>query len=83
MRSRVPAPLAHDALVAAGVVVNALAIEAGSNWRDGRLAALHERDVIGGAGAFVVTAEGRRDFARALRAKLVREIAGLPAIGAG
>jgi hypothetical protein len=83
MRSRVPAPLARDALVSAGVVVNALAIEAGSNWRDGRLAALYERDVIGGPGAFVVTAEDRRDFARALRAKLVREIAGLPAIGAG
>ncbi len=83
MRSRVPAPQARDALVAAGVVVNALAIEVGSNWRDGRLAALYERDVIGGPGAFVVTAEDRRDFARALRAKLVREIAGLPATGAG
>jgi len=83
IRSRVPAPQARDALVAAGVVINALAIEAGSNWRDGRLAALYERDVIGGPGAFVVTAGDRRDFARALRAKLVREIAGLPVIGAG
>lgn len=83
IRSRVPAPQARDALVAAGVVVNALAIEGGSNWRGGRLAALYERDVIGGPGAFVVAAEDRRDFARALRAKLVREIAGLPVIGAG
>jgi hypothetical protein len=83
MRSRVPAPEARDALVAQGVVINGLAIEAGSNWRDGRLARLYERDVIGGPGAFVVIAEDRRDFARALRAKLVREIAALPAPPAG
>ena len=31
--------------------------------------------VIAGVGAFVMTAESRADFARALRAKLVREIA--------
>jgi hypothetical protein len=73
----VPARAARDALVADGVVVNGLAIEAGSNWRDGRLAALYERDVMGGAGAFVLRAEDRRDFARAMRAKLIREIAGM------
>lgn len=78
MRSRRPAPAARDALVAAGVVINGLAIEAASSWRDGRLAALYERDVIGGPGAFVLRAEDRRDFARAMRAKLIREIAGLP-----
>lgn len=83
MRSRIPAPEARDALVAQGVVINALAIEAGSNWRDGRLARLYERDVIGGPGAFVAAAEDRRDFARALRAKLVREIAALPSAAAG
>ena len=75
MRGRVPAPTARDALVARGVVVNGLAIEASSSWRDGRLAALYERDVIGGPGAFVVRAEDRRDFARAMRAKLIREVA--------
>lgn len=75
MRSRTPAPEARDALVAQGVVINGLAIEVSSNWRDGRLAALFERDVIGGPGAFVMRAEDRRDFARAMRAKLVREIA--------
>lgn len=77
MRSLMPAPAARDALVAQGVVINGLAIEAASNWRDGRLAALFERDVIGGPGAFVLRAEDRRDFARAMRAKLIREIAGL------
>ncbi|WP_270934555.1 DUF1194 domain-containing protein [Falsiroseomonas oryzae] len=75
MRSTVPASAARDALVAQGVVVNGLAIEASSNWRDGRLAALYERDVMGGPGAFVLRADHRRDFARAMRAKLIREIA--------
>jgi len=78
MRSLVPAPLARDALVAQGVVVNGLAIEAASAWRDGRLAELYERDVIGGPGAFVLRAEDRRDFARAMRAKLIREVAVAP-----
>jgi hypothetical protein len=81
MRSLVAAPAARDALVADGVVVNGLAIEASSSWRDGRLAALYERDVMGGPGAFVMRAEDRRDFARALRAKLVREIAARTAAG--
>jgi hypothetical protein len=78
MRSLVAAPAARDALVAQGVVVNGLAIEASSAWRDGRLAALYERDVMGGPGAFVMRAEDRHDFARALRAKLIREIAARP-----
>jgi hypothetical protein len=78
IRSLVAAPVARDMLVAQGVVVNGLAIEASSSWRDGRLSALYERDVIGGPGAFVVRAEDRRDFARAMRAKLIREVAGLP-----
>ena len=75
MRGITPAAAARDAVVAQGITVNALAIEAGSAWRNGRLAAAYERDVIGGANAFVMRAEDRRDFARALRAKLVREIA--------
>ena len=75
MRSLTPAPVARDALVEQGVVINGLAIEASSNWRDGRLAALYERGVIGGPGAFVMRADDRRDFARAMRAKLIREIA--------
>jgi hypothetical protein len=75
MRSIMAAPAARDALVAQGIVVNGLAIERPSSWRDGRLSALYERDVIGGPGAFVVRAEDRRDFARAMRAKLIREIA--------
>jgi hypothetical protein len=75
MRSLVPAAQARDLAVAQGITINGLAIEVGSNWRDGVLAAAYERSVMGGAGAFVMRAEDRRDFARAMRAKLIREIA--------
>ncbi len=78
MRSLVPAEAARDAAVARGVVINGLAIEAGSAWRDGRLAAAYEAQVMGGPGAFVMRAEDRHDFARAMRAKLIREIATAP-----
>ena len=71
MRSRRPATAARDDAVAAGITINALAIaREGSN-----LAARYHAEVIGGPGAFVMEAAGRPDFARALRAKLVREIA--------
>ncbi len=64
-------------LDAAGITVNALAVAtAGQVTRAGEpLAETYRREVIGGPGAFVATAEDRRDIARALRAKLVREIA--------
>ncbi|MXP61882.1 DUF1194 domain-containing protein [Roseomonas sp. M0104] len=71
MRSHRPAPMARDAAVAAGITVNALAI---AEARAG-LAERYRAEVIGGPGAFVMEATGRADFARALRAKLVREIA--------
>ncbi|WP_439595266.1 DUF1194 domain-containing protein [Falsiroseomonas sp.] len=79
IRSLTPAAEARDYAVAQGIVVNGLAIEASSAWRDGRLAAAYERDVMGGPGAFVMRAEDRRDFARAMRAKLIREVALHPA----
>lgn len=77
LRSLRPAPAARDDAVAAGVTINALAVAAaGQVTRFGEpLAETYRREVIGGPGAFVVTAEDRRDIARALRAKLVREIA--------
>jgi hypothetical protein len=83
MRSLTRAPEARDAAVAAGIIVNGLAIEAASNWSGGRLAEIYGRDVIGGTGAFVLRAEDRRDFARAMRAKLVREIAAGPGVARG
>ncbi len=76
IRSFIPAPEARDAAVARGITVNALAIEVAPVTRFGEpLRAHYERDVIGGPGAFVIAAETRADFARAMRAKLIREIA--------
>ena len=70
MRGLRPVEAARRDAAARGITVNALAIE--SN-RPG-LGAIYEATVIAGDGAFVMTAESRADFARALRAKLVREI---------
>jgi hypothetical protein len=71
MRGLRPAGVARDDAVAAGITINALAILGGTPG----LVERYGSEVIGGPGAFVVTAEGRADFARAIRAKLVREIA--------
>ncbi|HEY8613027.1 MAG TPA: DUF1194 domain-containing protein [Roseomonas sp.] len=71
MRSLRPIEAARNAAAAQGITVNALAIEGG---RPG-LARTYEETVIAGDGAFVMTADSRADFARALRAKLIREIA--------
>ncbi len=75
-RSHRPAPVARDIVVRRGMVVNALAIAGpGSLTRAGEpLAEHYRRDVIGGPGAFVMEAASRADLARALRAKLLREI---------
>lgn len=79
MRSVLPAPEARDAAVARGITINALAIEVSPVTRFGEPLRVHyEREVIGGPGAFVIVAETRADFARAMRAKLIREIAAGP-----
>ncbi len=77
MRSLRPAPIARDIVVRRGMVVNALAIAvSGQVTRGGETLEEHyRRDVMGGPGAFVIAAESRRDIARALRAKLIREMA--------
>lgn len=79
-RSHVPAPFARDAAVAARITVNALAIisdgrigPSGRPW----LVESYEANVIGGFAAFVMPAADRSDFARALRQKMILEIAGL------
>jgi len=80
MRSNVPAPLARDLAVKAGITVNALAIlqdmRLGPNGKPW-LVEVYEREVIGGFAAFAIPAQGREDFARALRQKLIQEIASL------
>jgi hypothetical protein len=79
MRGLRAAPVARDAAVAQGIVVNALAVvEDARRAPDGRpwLVAYFESEVIGGPGAFVEAADSRADFVRAMRRKIVREISG-------
>jgi len=74
------ADLARDEAVAAGLTINALAINSNdeSAFSNGIPLATHYADhVIGGPGAFVTVADGLTSFREALLAKLVREISGL------
>lgn len=68
----------RDRIVAAGVVINGLAIEE----LKADLTSYFRDNLIGGPGAFVETAWDFDDFARALRLKLLREIGGLQMSGA-
>lgn len=65
----------RDALVGQGVTVNGLAILN----EDLGVDHFYLNQVIGGTGAFLITATDFEDFARAIRQKLIREISG-PAI---
>jgi hypothetical protein len=60
------------------VTINALPIlrEGDPGRAHGGLEAAYEARIIGGPGAFVVTAETRESFAQAVKRKLVLEIAG-------
>jgi len=68
---------ARDAAVAAGIVVNGLAIE--SEVLD--LEAFFRDNVIGGEGAFVIRVGAYADFAAAMRRKLIREMTFSPTAG--
>ncbi len=69
---------ARDRLVARGIVINGLAIE-----EDPPNVTRHfRRHLIGGPGAFVITAQDFPDFARAMRLKFLREI-GTPVAARG
>ena len=70
-RGRAPGPV-RDIAVAAGVTVNALAVED----EEPELAAHFAAEVIGGPGAFVMVCAGYGDFAEAMRRKLLRELGG-------
>lgn len=74
-----PIEIARDEVLAAGITINALPIlrpddgrRAGSNLEEE-----YANRIIGGPGAFMVTAENRATFADAVRRKLILEIAGL------
>jgi hypothetical protein len=68
-----PGPI-RDAAAVAGITINGLAI-----LNDDLTVDLYYADqVIGGPDAFVMTARNYRDFARAMRLKLLQEIRGAP-----
>ena len=69
---------ARATVVAAGVTINALPILRPDDpgRTQGGLEALYEAQIIGGIGAFVVTAEDRASFAEAVKRKLILEISG-------
>jgi hypothetical protein len=64
----------RDAAVAEGITVNGLAILN----EDPSVDRYFELNVIGGSGAFLLSATDYKDFARAIKQKLLREIAGPP-----
>lgn len=71
---------ARDEVVAAGITINGLPIlcrfcDAPARFPD--LGRIYEEQIIGGVGAFVVTAENESDLAQAIRRKLILEISGL------
>lgn len=74
---------ARDAAVAQGITINGLAIlpapsEPETHGGLRQLDLYYEDCVIGGPGAFVLTAKGYGSFADAIRRKMVREIANHP-----
>lgn len=82
----IPISTARDAAVSAGIVINGLPILCGEKNCGGRpvsydLEEAYEEQIIGGPGAFVVTAKDRESFEMAVRRKLILEIAGLEPSG--
>ena len=73
-----PIEAARDLVVAEGVTINGLAIlcdDCSGRPRMGDLEAEFAERLIGGLGAFVVTADGPANFMNAVRRKLILEIA--------
>ena len=74
-----PIAAARDAVMAAGITINGLAVlcrACSGRPIDYDLEAAFEERVVGGEGAFVITADSRETFANAVRRKLILEIAG-------
>jgi hypothetical protein len=73
-----PIAEARNTVIAAGVTINALPILRPDDpgRAQGGLEAQYEAQIIGGLGAFVVTAEDRGSFAEAVKRKLILEISG-------
>ena len=71
-RNGLPASIGRDIAVAQGMTVNGLPILQNFSGLD----VFFEDNVIGGPGAFSIPARGFKDFAIAVRRKLILEIAG-------
>ncbi len=71
-----PPGSAYRAYAFSGVTVNGLAIAGG----EAGVAEYYRTELIHGPGAFVIEADGFRDYERAMRVKLLRELQG-PVIG--
>jgi hypothetical protein len=72
---------ARDEVVAAGITINGLAVlcrECSGRPINYDLEAVFAEEVVGGPGAFVVTADSPATFAEAVRRKLILEIAAGP-----
>ncbi len=65
---------ARDEAVSAGMTINGLAILKNEPFLDD----YYQANVVGGRGAFVLTARDFDDFAEAILAKLIREVASVP-----
>jgi len=81
----IPVAFARRAALDAGIVINGLAVlcrecESGRP-ADIDLEGAFAATIIGGPGSFVITADGGASFAKAVRRKLILEIAGLPNSG--
>lgn len=62
----------------AQVTVNGLVVANAADFQtEDRLTAFYQREVLHGPGAFMVVADGFGDYARAIRAKLIREVSPL------
>src|SRR3546814_18713268 len=68
----------RDLAVLQGVTVNGLAILN----EDSSVATYYRNNVIGGQGAFVITANDYEYFAQAILEKLIKEIGGVPVVEA-
>lgn len=82
--SGIPIELARAAAISAGITINGLAVLCRYEDCSGRpvaydLEAAFQQIIIGGPGAFVVTADDPKTFAAAVKRKLILEIAGVRA----
>jgi hypothetical protein len=72
-----PVIVARDAVVARGITINGLPLLLRPETIGAPLDSYYAACVVGGPGAFSVPVRGKGEFARAIRRKLVMEIAGV------